>query len=92
MLKNNKLQSAIIMDASCQNILKPSIQDRKKAYQTWKGFSKFLFDGAIYIGPEYYYGLLTNSYIHIYSWLFFAFVLIVTINLLYRESLIASYS
>jgi len=29
----------------------------KRLYDTWKGNNKFCFNGKIYIGSEYYYGL-----------------------------------
>ena len=36
-----------------------SEKSRVKIYQEWKGNNKFCFNGKIYIGSEYYYGLLT---------------------------------
>ena len=40
--------------------------DVKKVYQLWKGNNKFLFQGRIYAGPNYFYGLITLTYILIY--------------------------
>ena len=33
-----------------------------KIYEEWKGNNKFCFKGKIYVGSEYYYGLLTFLY------------------------------
>ena len=33
-----------------------------KIYEEWKGNNKFCFKGRIYVGSEYYYGLLTFLY------------------------------
>ena len=33
-----------------------------KVYEEWKGNNKFCFKGKIYVGSEYYYGLLTFLY------------------------------
>ena len=40
-----------------------SEKSRVKIYQEWKGNNKFCFKGKIYIGSEYYYGLLTFFYL-----------------------------
>ena len=34
-----------------------------KVYQEWKGNNKFCFKGKIYVGSEYYFGLLTFFYL-----------------------------
>ena len=45
-----------------QNPIKPE-KNSVKVYQEWKGNNKFCFKGKIYIGSEYYYGLLTFFYL-----------------------------
>ena len=49
----------------------------KPVYKNWKGYNFFCCYGRCYIGPEYYYGILTNIYIQFYSWLYILFVLMV---------------
>ena len=48
-----------------------------KIYEIWEGKNYFLFKGKIFVGAKYYYGLITNCYIHFFSWLFIKFVIIV---------------
>ena len=42
-----------------------SKQKEKKVYEIWKGNNKFCCEGKIYVGSEYYYGLLTLIYLMI---------------------------
>ena len=49
-------------------------------YKIWNGKNFFLFNGKLYIGSEYYYGLLTNLSIIIYIILYFIFVINVRIK------------
>ena len=46
-----------------------------KLYQIWKGNNKFCIKGKLYIGSEYYYGLLTFVYL-IINYLFYIFFII----------------
>lgn len=39
------------------------IKGNKKIYQKWRGNNRFLFDGKIYIGAQYYRGILTFFYV-----------------------------
>lgn len=68
------------MNASNQPNLRISSKEIKRQYQIWNGYNHFLFKGKIYIGSEYYLGLLTCLYIQIYSWIYITFVLLVRIN------------
>ena len=45
-----------------------------KLYKIWNGKNFFLFKGKIYVGSEYYLGLLTNSLITIYITIYIIFV------------------
>lgn len=54
-----------------------NLGEYKPVYKNWKGYNYFCCSGRCYIGPEYYYGILTNIYIQFYSWLFIVFVLMV---------------
>ena len=47
----------------------------KRIYDTWTGNNKFCFNGKIYIGSEYYYGLLTFLYLLI-NYLFYIFFIV----------------
>ena len=49
----------------------------KKIYQVWKGRNYFLFKGNVFVGIQFYYGLLTNLYIHIYTWIYIIYVVMV---------------
>ena len=51
------------MNNSINRFSTKSKQKEKKLYQTWKGNNKFCLKGKIYIGSEYYYGLLTFIYL-----------------------------
>ena len=46
-----------------------------KIYQEWKGNNKFCFKGKIYIGSEYYYGLLTFFYLLINYFIYVIFII-----------------
>ena len=46
-----------------------------KIYQEWKGNNKFCFKGKIYIGSEYYYGLLTFFYLLINYFIYAIFII-----------------
>lgn len=52
----------------------------KKIYQTWKGKNKFCLNGKIYIGSEYYYGMLTFLYLLINYIFYVLFIIEVSIN------------
>jgi len=47
----------------------------KRIYDTWKGNNKFCLNGKIYVGSEYYYGLLTFFYLLI-NYLFYIFFIV----------------
>ena len=47
----------------------------KRIYDTWKGNNKFCLNGKIYVGSEYYYGLLTFFYLLI-NYLFYIFLIV----------------
>ena len=57
-----------------QNPLK-SEKNNVKVYQEWKGNNKFCFKGKIYIGSEYYYGLLTFFYLLINYFIYAIFII-----------------
>ena len=46
-----------------------------KIYQEWKGNNKFCFKGKIYIGSEYYYGLMSFFYLLINYLLYVIFII-----------------
>ena len=52
-----------------------SEKSRVKIYQEWKGNNKFCFKGKIYIGSEYYYGLLTFFYLLINYFIYAIFII-----------------
>jgi len=58
-------------------ISESNIYQGVKIYEIWEGKNYFLFKGKIFVGAKYYYGLITNCYIHFFSWLFIKFVIIV---------------
>ena len=64
-------------------ISESNIYESVKIYEIWKGNNYFLNKGKIYIGAKFYYGILTNIYIHILSWLFIKNVIMV-INILFN--------
>ena len=45
-----------------------------KLYKIWNGKNFFLFKGKVYVGSEYYLGLLTNLLITIYITIYIIFV------------------
>jgi hypothetical protein len=45
-----------------------------KLYKIWNGKNFFLFKGKIYVGSEYYLGLLTNLLITLYLTIYIFFV------------------
>jgi hypothetical protein len=51
------------MNNSINRFLTKSKKNEIKLYETWKGNNKFCLNGKIYIGSEYYYGLLTFIYL-----------------------------
>ena len=62
----------------CNN--KNKIEKNKvKIYQEWKGNNKFCFKGKIYVGSEYYYGLLTFFYLLINYFIYVLFIIKVSI-------------
>ena len=58
-----------------QNYIKPE-KKNVKVYEEWKGNNKFCFKGKIYIGSEYYYGLMSFFYL-----LFLSFINYKLLNL-----------
>lgn len=46
-----------------------------KNNQTWKGKNKFLFKRHLYIGPQYYFGLMTLLYLLLYAFCFMYYVI-----------------
>lgn len=55
--------------------------DNKNQNQSWKGNNKFLFNKNIYIGPQYYYGIMSCMAIIFYSALFYIFILLVSLTI-----------
>ena len=70
-------------NSSFQSMIYKESLKKKKIYEIWRGKNSFCFNGKIYIGPEFYYGLLTNLYIHCFSWIYIIFILMVKIILNY---------
>lgn len=64
------------MNSSQMNMINHT-GELKKIYKNWKGNNYFCFKGHCYIGPEFYYGIMTNLYIQTYSWIYIVFVLMV---------------
>ena len=56
-----------------------SEKSRVKIYQEWKGNNKFCFKGKIYIGSEYYYGLMSFFYLLLNYLLYVIFIIKVSI-------------
>lgn len=54
-------------------------KEKKRQYLIWNGTNYFLLKGRVYIGSQYYFGLLSNLYIQLYVWLYFVFVLFVRV-------------
>ena len=63
------------MKNSINPYITKSKKNEKKLYQTWKGNNKFCLKGKIYIGSEYYFGLLTLIYLFI-NYLFYIFLIV----------------
>ena len=65
------------MNSSINKIFQnsPKKEKTKKLYQVWNGHNKFCLNGKIYIGSEYYYGLLTTFYIIINYMFYIIFVI-----------------
>jgi hypothetical protein len=61
-----------------QNYIKPE-KKNVKVYEEWKGNNKFCFKGKIYIGSEYYYGLMSFFYLLINYLLYVIFIIKVSI-------------
>ena len=51
----------------------------QKIYQVWKGNNKFCFKGRIYVGSEYYYGLMTFLYLLINYLVYVIFIVKVSL-------------
>ena len=54
---------------------KKSDKKKVKIYQEWIGNNKFCFKGKIYVGSEYYYGLLTFLYLIINYLIYVIFII-----------------
>ena len=61
-----------------QNYIKPE-KKNVKVYEEWKGNNKFCFKGKIYIGSEYYYGLMSSFYLLLNYLLYVIFIIKVSI-------------
>ena len=61
-----------------QNYIKPE-KKNVKVYEEWKGNNKFCFKGIIYIGSEYYYGLMSFFYLLLNYLLYVIFIIKVSI-------------
>jgi hypothetical protein len=57
----------------------------KKVYQEWKGNNKFCLKGKIFVGSEYYYGLLSFFYLLI-NYLFYILFIIKVSKILFFNS------
>ena len=67
------------MNNSINRFITKSKKNEKKLYQTWKGNNKFCLKGKIYMGSEYYLGLLTFIYLLLNYIIFIAFIVKVSI-------------
>ena len=67
------------MNNSIKRFLTKSKKNEIKLYETWKGNNKFCLNGKIYIGSEYYYGLLTFIYLLINYLFYILFIIKVSI-------------
>ena len=74
---NKNMDKSIIYN----NNIKKTEKMRYKVYQEWKGNNKFCFKGKIYVGSEYYYGLLTFLYL-IINYLIYV-ILVVKVSIIY---------
>ena len=70
------------MNNSINRFITKSKKNEKKYYQTWKGNNKFCLNGKIYVGSEFYYGLLTLVYLLI-NYIFYI-LFIVKVSTYYR--------
>jgi len=76
------------MNNSINKYLTKSKKNEIKYYETWKGNNKFCLNGKIYIGSEYYYGLLTFIYLLINYIFYLLFIIKVSkYNFLNRRDL-----
>ena len=67
------------MNNSINRFLTKSKKNEKKLYQTWKGNNKFCLNGKIYMGSEYYLGLLTFIYLLLNYIIYIVFIVKVSI-------------
>jgi hypothetical protein len=67
------------MNNSINRFLTKSKKNEIKLYEIWKGNNKFCLNGKIYIGSEYYYGLLTFIYLLINYLFYILFIIKVSI-------------
>ena len=67
------------MNNSIKRFLIKSKKNEIKLYEIWKGNNKFCLNGKIYIGSEYYYGLLTFIYLLINYLFYILFIIKVSI-------------
>ena len=67
------------MNNSINRFLTKSKKNEKKLYQTWKGNNKFCLKGKIYMGSEYYLGLLTFIYLLLNYIIYIVFIVKVSI-------------
>ena len=67
------------MNNSINRFITKSKKNEKKIYQTWKGNNKFCLKGKIYIGSEYYLGLLTFIYLLLNYLIYIVFIVKVSI-------------
>ena len=70
------------MNSTINRFITKGKKSEKKYYQTWKGNNKFCLDGKIYVGSEFYYGLLTLVYLLI-NYIFYI-LFIVKVSTYYR--------
>ena len=71
------------MNNSINRFLAKSKKNEKKLYHTWKGNNKFCLKGKIYVGSEYYLGLLTFFYLLLNYLFYIIFIVKVSIYLLF---------
>ena len=67
------------MNNSINRFIKKPKKKETKFYQIWKGNNKFCFKGKIYVGSEYYYGLLTFIYLLLNYLFYMVFIVKVSI-------------
>ena len=66
-----------VFDLVAKISLDSSGYEKVKIYKIWKGKNFFLFKGKIFVSSNFYFGIITNLYIHIFSWLFIKYVIMV---------------